>query len=183
MVTRKKEAPAMAKTVAKDGAADLRERDFYTWSLGQARALRERRFRALDLENLADEVENLAKTEARELTSYSARILEHFCKLAYWAWLRDRNERIWRAEVDAYRGRATRILRGSPGLKHILSQILEDAWDDARRKLAKETARSAVSDPQFARVAELGKQAYPDACPWTFDQVMDDNFWPEHAER
>lgn len=172
----------MARTAVRRGAADLYHRDLYSWSLEQARALRKRRLGALDFENLADEVENLAKSEVRELTSYAARILEHFCKFAHWTWLRQGNERIWRAEVDAYRGRAARTLRGSPGLKPILGQILEDAWDDARRELVKEAAKSAISDTHFARFTGLGKQAYPAVCPWTFEQVMDENFWPEPTE-
>ena len=168
----------MARTAVKRGTAELYRRDLYSWSLEQACALRERRLVALDFENLADEVENLAKSEVRELTSYAARILEHFCKFVHWAWLRQGNERIWRAEVDAYRGRAARTLRGSPGLKAILGQILEDAWDDARWELVKEAAKSATSDAHFTSIAGLGKQAYPAVCPWTFDQVMDENFWP-----
>lgn len=173
----------MAEMAVKTEASDLYERDFYTWSLEQARALRERRLGALDLENLADEVENLAKTEGRALSSYVARILEHFWKLAHWSWLRDRNERIWKAEIDAYRGRALRLLRGSPGLKRILDQVLTDAWDDAKGELARESAKASMSDPQFSHIAELGKRCYPDACPWTFDQTMDEDFWPEEAAR
>ncbi len=172
----------MARTAVRRGAAGLYMRDLYSWSLEQARVLRERRLGALDFENLADEVENLAKSEVRQLTSYAARILEHFCKFAHWAWLRQGNERIWRAEVDAYRGRAARTLRGSPELKAILGQILEDAWDDARRELAKEVAKSAISEPHFAHIAGLGKQAYPAVCPWTFYQVMGENFWPKPAQ-
>jgi hypothetical protein len=167
----------MAETAVKGEVSHLHERDFYSWSLEQARALRERRLGALDLENLADEVENLAKTEGRALTSYTARILEHFWKLAYWPWLLDHNARIWRAEVDAYRGRAARLLRGSPGLKRILDQVLEDAWDDARAELVKEAAKLSLSDSQLSHSAELGKRAYPASCPWTFDQTLDPDFW------
>jgi hypothetical protein len=48
---------------------DLYERDYYTWAIGQARALRAHSSQAIDWENLAEEVEGLARTEARELKS------------------------------------------------------------------------------------------------------------------
>jgi hypothetical protein len=41
---------------------DLYESDYYTWALGQARALRAHSTKALDWENLAEEVEGLART-------------------------------------------------------------------------------------------------------------------------
>src|ERR1700752_3515869 len=61
----------MANDVTSTESAEARqmlyERDFYTWGLQQA--LTEHRFEELDWENLADEVEGLAKTERRELRS------------------------------------------------------------------------------------------------------------------
>lgn len=50
------------KAAMKSDSADgsLYERDPYTWALEQARALRERRAAAVDWDNLAEEVEDLA---------------------------------------------------------------------------------------------------------------------------
>jgi hypothetical protein len=54
----------------------LYERDYYTWALQQARALKERRLEELDWENLSDEVASLAKTERSELRSWLEVLLE-----------------------------------------------------------------------------------------------------------
>ncbi|MBV8360820.1 MAG: DUF29 domain-containing protein, partial [Deltaproteobacteria bacterium] len=62
---------------------DLYERDYYTWALEQARALRARSSEALDWENLAEEVEGLARTEARELKSRLEVLLVHLLKWRY----------------------------------------------------------------------------------------------------
>jgi hypothetical protein len=40
---------------------DLYERDFYSWALEQAALLRARQFAELDLENLAEEIDGLAR--------------------------------------------------------------------------------------------------------------------------
>ena len=44
---------------------NLYERDYYSWAIGQSRALRDRKDSKLDWENLAEEVEDLAKDEKR----------------------------------------------------------------------------------------------------------------------
>ena len=48
---------------------DLYERDYYTWVVEQARALKQRRIEMLDWQNLAEEVEDLGRSEKRELRS------------------------------------------------------------------------------------------------------------------
>ena len=51
--------------------------DFYSWARDQAALLRARRFDELDLENLAEEVEDLAKREAKELESRYETLIHH----------------------------------------------------------------------------------------------------------
>jgi hypothetical protein len=57
-------------SIAPPDAPDTYERDFYTWSLEQARLLREGRLDALDRENVAEEIESAG---ANNSTSWSAR--------------------------------------------------------------------------------------------------------------
>lgn len=68
--------------------SDLYERDFYVWTQEQAAALRaaaqsEGRSNAVDWERVAEEVEDLGKSEYREAASYVARIIEHLYKLRW----------------------------------------------------------------------------------------------------
>ena len=66
---------------------DLYEDDFYDWTRSQSKALRllaaEGRDGPLDLDNLAEEVEDLGRAERNACRSRVVRILEHFLKLAW----------------------------------------------------------------------------------------------------
>lgn len=66
--------------------SDLYNNDLVLWSEEQARLLREhangRPNAALDWENLAEEIEQLGRSERRELASRVANVIEHLIKLA-----------------------------------------------------------------------------------------------------
>ncbi|MBV9287060.1 MAG: DUF29 domain-containing protein, partial [Hyphomicrobiales bacterium] len=51
------------------------DRDIILWSQEQARLLRAGRFSKLDIEHLADEIEDVGKSEKRELASRMAVLL------------------------------------------------------------------------------------------------------------
>lgn len=65
----------------------LYEEDFYAWTKNQAAALRrlaaQRWNGPLDLANLAEEVEDLGKTERNAVRSRLRRIIEHGLKLEH----------------------------------------------------------------------------------------------------
>ena len=67
--------------------AALYETDFYAWTRRQARELRrlkELRLNAeLDLDHVAEEIEDLGSAVRKGVRSQVRRILEHFLKLAY----------------------------------------------------------------------------------------------------
>ena len=75
---------------------DLYQRDYYTWALEQARALRTRRGEALDWENLAEEVEGLALSEERELESRLEVLLVH---LLNWCNETKKRSRSWQLTI------------------------------------------------------------------------------------
>jgi hypothetical protein len=141
----------------------LYERDYYTWALQQARALKEHRLEELDWANLSDEVESLAKTERRELRSRLKVLLEHIIK---WQFQPQRRTRSWTATVAVQRHEIREHLDENPGLKPEVQDILAQAYKGARLEVTGRFLRQ--SDPQP-----------PESCPWTFEQVMDEQFWPE----
>jgi Domain of unknown function DUF29 len=66
-------------------AAELYDEDFYAWTQQQAKALRTH-FKGdnrLDVEHLAEEVEDLGKSELHAVESYVENVIEHFLKLDY----------------------------------------------------------------------------------------------------
>jgi hypothetical protein len=146
-----------------DERQDLYERDYYTWTLEQARALKERRFETLDWQNLAEEVEDLGRSEKRELRSRLEVLLAQMLK---WRFQPKRRSRSWKATIAVQRVNLRRHLRDNPGLKPFVLDLLAEAYDTARIEVA-------------GRLSSAEESQLPTSCPWSFEPVMDETFRPE----
>jgi Domain of unknown function DUF29 len=98
----------------------LYEEDFIAWTKAQADALRAAgraggRSNAVEWERVAEEVEDLGKSEQTAVESYVVQILVHLFKLA-WS-QRPEPRGPWRAEVRTFRGNALRKLTPTIRLK------------------------------------------------------------------
>ncbi len=71
----------MTQTV--DQLKELYARDFVAWCENTATNLKVRQFDALDLDNLIEEIESLAKRDRRELQSRLDVLLNHLLKRCY----------------------------------------------------------------------------------------------------
>ena len=139
------------------------ERDYYTWALEQASALKARRPESLDWENLAEEVGDLARSERRELESRLEVLLQHLLK---WQFQPKRRSRSWTATIAVQRFKIRRRLEQNPGLRPAIPEILANAYTAARIDPINGVLQGATSRP-----LEL--------CPWTFEQFMDEQFRPD----
>ena len=144
-------------------AQSLYDHDFALWATEQAQALKERRTAALDWENLAEEVEALARNDRRAIRSYLKNALLHMLKLTYWAAERERNESQWREHLINACDGVAEIIEDSPSLRSYPAEVFATAYSAARRRAAR----------------LIGRQDLPQACPWTLNQVLDESFWPE----
>jgi hypothetical protein len=134
------------------------ERDPYSWALEQARALRERRPTELDWDNLAEEVEDLARRDSQALQSNCEVLIAHLLKLAYASdSQRQRNLRLWRLHARNARRRIADLLAENPGLKNRAGELFAKAWPYGR-------------DEALVRL-RFDDGALPDVCPWTFEQA------------
>ena len=114
--------------------AELYDEDFYAWTQQQAQALRTH-FQGdnrLDVEHLAEEVEDLGKSELHAVESYIENVIEHLLKLDYSGWVEGRNH--WRAEVDAFRVSIER--KTTPRIRQQIEAELDVLYDRARRAAA-----------------------------------------------
>jgi len=143
-------------------ATHLYDTDFYGWIQNQAAMLRNRDFAALDLDNLIEEVESMGKSEKRELESRIELLLMHLLKWQYQPSFRGAS---WEATIIEQRKRVAKHLRENPSLKGNLAEAYKETYSYAVLEAVKETG--------------LHKSTFPTECPWTFDQAMDDDFWPE----
>ena len=105
----------------------LYETDTVAWSEHQAAALRAAALggsnQRLDWDNLAEEIEDLAKSLRRRLRSQVARIIHHQVKLEYSPAIEPRSG--WRRTIRLARLDITRILEDSPSLKREISRLIE----------------------------------------------------------
>ena len=140
----------------------LHDRDFYTWTQQQAALLRAGRLAELDVANLLEEVEDMGRSEKRELLNRLAVLLAHLLK---WRYQSQRRGRSWALTIKEQRLEARAELEDNPGLKPRLPEAFHRAYARACLQAAKET--------------RLEESSFPKSCPWTVEQVLDDEFWPE----
>src|SRR5437588_4162789 len=108
--------------------SSLYDQDFNVWTEATARALREGRVAELELDHLAEEIEELGKRNAREVQSRITQILEHLLKLrlARGAIL-EYNQGGWRASVVRQRQELDALFSESPSLRRLLGPELLEA--------------------------------------------------------
>jgi len=153
-------------TVAQFGEhASLYGRDYYSWALEQSSALRQRRFDALDMDHLAEEVEGLAKSERRELRSRLTRILVHLLKCRFQAAHRSRS---WEATLALQRVEIADLFHDSPSLRSELPESVERAYSLA--------VRLAGKGMRMRR--DRWERLFPARCPWSPKQILDEDFYP-----
>jgi len=141
-------------------SASLYETDFYAWANQQAELLRAGKLSSADIENIAEEIESMGKGERRELESRLTILLLHLLKWLYQPAFRGNG---WRLSVKEQRRKMARHLKQNPSLKATLGEALIDAYGDAL----------------IAAERETGIAAFPAECPWSFETIMDAEFWPE----
>jgi hypothetical protein len=153
----------MAKVLSRPPGGDLYEADFALWAERQAELLRSRRFDALDLENLIEEVEDLGRRERDTVESYIETILEHLLKLELSN--ADRPRRGWLVTVDRQRAKLARKLTTT--LRNHLETELPTLYAGLRRPVARQLEKDRAS-----------LDALPAVCPYTLDQILDRDWYP-----
>ncbi len=140
----------------------LYEADTYAWSMQQAALLRAGRLSEADIENIAEEIESVGKSEKRELESRLIVLLMHLLK---WQFQPERRGGSWRATIDTQRVQATKHLSENPSLVATLGETTAYAYRIAIIEASGQTG--------------LRRKTFPQTCPWAFAQFMDADFWPD----
>lgn len=138
------------------------DEDFYGWAMAEANLLRQRRLGDLDFDNLIEELESMGASERRALVSRMAQLIFHLLK---WQFQPDFRGRSWRASIKEQRKKTKGILKDNPSFKNEITNFISDAYEDAFLLIEKETP--------------LDLNLFPAKCPYTFEQIMNDAFYPE----
>lgn len=152
---------------ARPDPAALYTADFYQWALSQGEALRTAAVSgtgaaSLDYQNLAEEIEALAKRDRRELRNRLVVLLAHWLNLEWSA--AEAPRRGWCRTVRDQRDEIAQILADSPSLRAYLPDVLPDCLDRAKDK--------AADEPDIDGEALAGAAVPP------VERLLDQDAWP-----
>lgn len=148
--------------------AQLYEQDLYTWGRRQAaalrRAARERvnTSEPIDWLNVAEEIDAMAGSQAREPWSRYRVLLIHLLK---WCYQPGRRSRSWQSTIVEQRAELERLVGQSPGLKRLRRARFADAYGAARRQASVQTG--------------LPIETFPETAPFALEDASSDEFRPE----
>jgi hypothetical protein len=138
--------------------------DFVLWAENQALALRAAALtdttRPIDWENVADEIESVAVSQKREIRRRLSRVCQLLLK---WHHQTERQTSSWRSAIIEQRRQLDDRFEDSPSLRDFALIVLPESF------------RAGRQDAEL----ETGVLNFPNQCPWTFEQISDQNFWPD----
>jgi hypothetical protein len=138
-----------------------RDDDFVAWLNDQAALLRRGAFDRLDADALAEELEDMAKWERRELERRMKVLLQHLLK---WEFQAERRSRSWLVTIDNQRDEIRKLIRDSPSLRNEVAWAIRESYGAAARNASRETA--------------LPRDAFPAGCPYEPQQLLSYDFRP-----
>jgi hypothetical protein len=145
-------------------STDLYAQDFYAWTQAQARLLDARQLEALDIPHLVEEISALGQSQRNELESRLEVLLTHLLKWRYCP-TPPEPRRGWRLTIHEQRRRLSRLLQQNPSLRPTVPVVLSESFPHARLMALDEM--------------DLRSTTVPRTCPWSVEQVLDTEFWPE----
>jgi hypothetical protein len=140
--------------------AELYEKDFYAWTQETAALIAAGKWHEIDQGRLADEVGGLGREDQREMARRVQRILTEL--LVWWAMPGERRGN-WAVTISEQRAALEAIVEDSPSLKAQLEEVMAKEYRWARSKAQDQTTG----------------YRFPETCPFTVAQVLDDDFFPE----
>lgn len=141
---------------------DLYEIDFHQWLVENTGLLRAGRLSEADITNIAEELDDMGRSERRALASHLGILLMHLIKWQFQPYHRSSG---WRGSIYNARRSIEKLVRESPSLRNPIPGLIEDEYQDARFHAANETG--------------LQQSAFPDRCPYTLQQVLNRDYLPE----
>ncbi|MEE3716945.1 DUF29 domain-containing protein [Tumidithrix elongata RA019] len=139
----------------------LYETDFYAWTKEQVELLQKQQWQTLDLSNLIEEIESLGKQQRQELRTRLGILIGHLLK---WQYQPERRSRSWLATIRVQRRDLQELLEDNPSLKSYLQEALPKAYKSGTDLAVRET--------------DLPYKTFPKDCPYTFLEILNDDFYP-----
>jgi hypothetical protein len=131
--------------------------DFYAWTQQQAQLLRTGKFNQIDFHYIAEEIEDMGRSEKRELESRLEVLIMHLLKWQFQPNLRSRS---WQLTIKEQRLRLEKLLAENPSLKSFLADSLEKTYQMAIISAERET----------------GLSLFPETCPYSLTEIFTPEF-------
>ena len=140
------------------------EDDVAAWAERQVALLRARRWDLLDVERIAEEIEDMNISHRHQLAHRMTRLLGHLLK---WRYQPARRGASWECTIRTQRDRIAKLLHRMPSLRRLCGseEWLDEVWEDAL-ELAVHEAHLELAD-------------LPAAMPWSVEQVLSQDYLPE----
>ncbi len=137
------------------------EDDVAEWALEQVALLRSGQWALLDIEHIAEEIEDMNISHRHQLAHRMAILMAHLLK---WKYQPDRRSRSWKNTILNQRDKIERLLTRMPSLRRLLEdpEWDQDVWDDAVDLAGREANLSGL----------------PEVRIWDFGQVLSADYLP-----
>jgi Domain of unknown function DUF29 len=149
----------------------LYQTDYYAWTRQQAaelRALAAARVNStLDLENLAEEVESLGRSDLNTVRRQVQRIIEHLLKLEHSPSVQPRGD--WGHSVRQARDQVEDHMTAS--MRREVAADLAKLFERGRREAAYGLDKHGEAD---------AARALPSDCPYDLDQIVSQDWYPHN---
>jgi len=136
------------------------ETDFYAWTNEQVQLLKTGQLNQIDWQNIAEEIEDMGRSEKRQLESRLEVLIMHLLKWQFQPNLRSRS---WQLTIKEQRLRLEKILQKNPSLQPNLTEAIEDVYPLATLSAERET----------------GLSLFPETCPYKLTEILSPEFLPE----
>jgi hypothetical protein len=137
----------------------LYESDFYAWTIEQSELLQLRKLDDLDFENLIEEITSLGKQQRQELRNRLGILIGHLLK---WHYQPEKQSKSWRVTIRGQRREIKYLLLQNPSLKSYLDEAILLGYAQGIDLVVQETP--------------LDDRDLPKECPYSVEQIFDDNF-------
>ena len=137
------------------------EDDVAEWALEQVALLRTGQWALLDIEHIAEEIEDMNISHRHQLAHRMAILMAHLLK---WKYQPDRRGGSWKNTIRHQRDKIDRLFKRMPSLRRLLEdpEWDQDVWDDAVDLAGREANLSGL----------------PEVRIWDFGQVLSADYLP-----
>lgn len=138
------------------------QQDFYAWAKEQSSLIRAGKLSELDWMHIAEEIEDMGKSEKRAMESRLEVLLMHLLK---WQFQPNRRSKSWQLTIKDQRRRLEKLLQENPSLKSVLPESIAEIYPSAIIAAVNETG--------------LDDECFPSVCPYSVNQIFDPSFLPD----